>query len=142
MTVIDTLRAAHLELRRAVPAKRRAAHQEEGKLAAAFREAMQLWDQMKEKGGTLADLTKGLEHVLRSSWPKGECACPRCRFQCPYCEDTGAKFEQRPARIYAGRMVNVVVPCVCQNGRRFIEKPRGGGDFTAAGKSKPTRVGR
>lgn len=142
MSAIDTLREAHQALRRAVPVKRRAAHQAEGKLAAAFREAMVMWDQLKAKGGTLADLTGGLEHVLRAAWPKGECACPRCRWACPYCEDTGAKFEQRPARIYGGRLVSVVVPCSCPNGRRFIETPKGGADFKAAGKTGPSRVGR
>lgn len=142
MMVIDALRNAHQELRKAVPAKRRAAHKDEGKLAAAFREAMVMWDQMKAKGGTLADLTKGLEQVLRHAWPTGECGCHRCRWQCPYCEDTGAIFEQRPARIYGGRMVTVVVPCRCPNGRRFVDVPRGGADFKAAGKTSPTRVGR
>ena len=142
MTVIDTLRQAHQELRKAVPKKRLAAHKDEGTLAAAFREAMAFWDQMKAKGGTLAELTAGLEHVLRAAWPKGECACPRCRWQCPYCEDTGARFEKRPARIYGGRLVDVVVPCSCPNGRRFVPASRGGADFTAAGKTGPTRVGR
>lgn len=142
MTAIDVLRQAHQQLRKDVPAKRRAAHKDEGRLAAAFREAMVMWDQLKAKGGTLADLTSGLERVLRGAWPTGECACPRCRWTCPYCEDTGAIFEQRPTRIYAGRMVSVVVPCRCANGRRFVPAQKGGGDFTAAGKTGPSRVGR
>lgn len=142
MTVIDALRNAHHELRKAVPAKRRAAHKDEGKLAKAFREAMVLWDEMKAKGGTLTDLTASLAQVLRHAWPIGECACPRCRWQCPYCDDTGAIFEQRPARIYSGRLTTYVVPCKCPSGRRFIETPKSGADFKAAGKTNPTRVGR
>lgn len=142
MNTIDTLRAAHQELRKAVPVKRRAAHKDEGKLAAAFREAMRFWDELKAKGGTISDLTAGLETTLRAAWPKGDCACPRCRWSCPYCEDTGARFEQRPARIYGGRLVMVVVPCSCQNGRRFVDVPKGGADFKAAGKTGPSRVGR
>lgn len=140
MNTIDILREAHQALRAAVPAKRKRAHQTEGKLAAAFREAMELWDDMKSKGGTLLDLTAGLERIFRSTWPKGECSCPRCRWTCRECEDTGALFERRPAAIYGGRIVDVVVPCHCANGRRFMPKPRFSDDFKSAGKT--TRAGR
>lgn len=143
MNVPDALRIAHKELQRAVLPARRKAKATEGKLAASFAEAMRFWDRMKADGGTLADLTKGLAAVLKDAWPMGECGCPRCRFQCFYCEDTGAKWEQRPARIYGGKPTGIVVPCSCDRGGRFREKQRGSEDFTAAGRSKsPTRVGR
>lgn len=144
MSLIDDLRHAHEALRAAVLLQRKKAHKEDGKLAKAFREAMEMWDDMKAKGATLAEFIPGLENVLRQAWMKsdGDCACPRCRWACPYCEDIGAIFEERPVRIYAGRTATFVVPCRCPKGARFIEKPRGGDDFRAAGKTGPTRVGR
>ncbi len=144
MTAFDAVQAAHQALRRAVPAARRKAHGELGPLASAFRDAMALYDQMKAKGSTLADFTAGLKTMFKDLWPKGECSCPRCRWTCQHCEDTGAIFEKRPARIYGGQMVNVVVPCSCEKGRLFRPKPvMGPDDFTAAGRSKSMgRVGR
>lgn len=131
-------------LRKEVRAKRKTAKQTEGKLATAFREAMRFWDQLKAKGGTLTDLADGLEHVLRGAWQAQEvCRCHRCLTLCPYCQDTGARYEKRPARLYGGMLLDVVVPCSCERGRQFRPKPeRSAEDFTAAGKSKPTRVGR
>lgn len=142
MTAFDPLLTAHLEMRELAREKRRAAQHETGKLATAFREAMAYWDTLKAQGGTLADLIGGLKQVLKDAWPKGECACPRCRWICQDCEDTGALFQQRPARIYGGRLVSVVVPCHCSAGRRYVPKRRDPADFTQAGKAKPTRVGR
>lgn len=138
----DPLRMAHAELRKAVGPKRRAAHKDEGKLAAAFREAMAMWDALKAKGGTMADLVKGLEATLRESWPRGECACPRCRWACRDCEDTGARWGKVPARLYGGRLVDVVTPCHCGMGARFLPKQKFDEDFRSAGKSKMTKVGR
>jgi hypothetical protein len=142
MTAFDALLTAHLEMRKHAREQRRAAKKTTGKLASAFMDAMAYWDGLKAKGGTLDDLTNGLRGVLKEAWPKGECSCPRCRWSCPRCEDTGAIFEQRPARIYGGKLVTVVVPCTCPAGRRFVPASRGSEDFTQAGKTKPTRIGR
>lgn len=90
----------------------------------------------------MADLFAGLESMIREHWPRGECGCPRCRWTCLACEDTGAVFEKRPARIYGGQLVNVVVPCVCPRGQRFMPKRADEDDFRSAARSKPTRMGR
>jgi hypothetical protein len=145
--VSDDLRTEHQELRRAVPAARRAAHKIEGKLGAAFREAMEIWDRQKADGVSFLERLKGLDALIRDVWPKGECSCPRCRWVCQSCQDTGANYEKRPARIYGGMLVEYVVPCACERGRRFMEKPKADpGDFTQAARSKPrttmTRMGR
>lgn len=142
MTSLDALNVAHDALRKAVRPARKQAHKTEGKLASAFRDAMRYWDELKARGGTLTDLVKGLEQVLRDVWPKGECSCPRCRWACQDCEDTGAMWQKRPARIYGGRMVDVIVPCHCARGVRFMPASKGPDDFAKAGRSKPTRIGR
>lgn len=142
MTFIDPLKQAHDLLRAAVGPSRKLAHKVEGKLATAFREAMHLWDALKAKGGTMTDLVAGLEQTLRQHWPKGECGCPRCRWTCRDCEDIGAIFERRSARIYGGQMVSVVVPCHCLKGNRFRPKAVDQDDFRQAARSKPTRIGR
>ena len=138
MSVSDQVREAHQALKRAVGPKRAAAHREEGPLAASFRAAMDIWRRMDADGVAFPDRCKALEQTLRASWPLGTCRCPRCFWRCQDCQDTGALIESRPAAIYGGALVDVVVPCHCEKGRMFMPKQARESDFTAAGKtSKP-----
>ncbi len=144
MNVIDTLRQAHQELRRAVPSARRKAAKDEGRLSASFREAMLLWDQQKASGVPLADRLKGLDGLLRQVWPFTR----EWKFLCEQCNDYGLIMADCPGDATCGRSRPHLPhdygrPCWCAKGRAFQPKPqRNPDDFTQAGRSKPTRVGR
>jgi hypothetical protein len=144
MTAIDALRQAHQLLRKAVPQSRRKAHQTEGKLASAFRDAMHLWDQLKANGGTLADFLPGLERTLRDAWPQTR----EWKFLCSQCSDYGLVMAVCPGDATCGRTRphlphDFGTPCWCEPGKRYRVKPKPSpDDFTQAGRSKPTRVGR
>lgn len=140
----DPIRQAHQELRKAVPAARRKAHATEGALAAAFREAMVLWDQQKAAGASFADRLKGLDALIRQVWPFTR----EWKFLCDGCSDYGLVMSNCPGDATCGRGKQHLPhefgkPCWCSLGSRFKEKPRHADDFTQAGRSKqPTRVGR
>lgn len=169
LTDEERIRHAEAELwalRKSVKKKRKDASKTDGKLATAFREAMRLWDTLKANGGTIADLTAGLEQVLRVAWPKTR----EWHYTCTNCSDSGlvmhvceagARCNGISTRIdspgatpgkyrrlcaqdpHSSYEHEYGLPCFCDRGRRFHDKPaRGGDDFTAAGKSKPTRLGR
>ncbi len=137
----DPLREAHQELRKAVPINRRHAAREDGHLHALGRETFRIMDAMKANGETFAQRCEYLIGVLKAILkPVGEpCGCPRCRWACRECEDTGAMLERRPASIYGGKLVDVVAPCHCPKGGRFRPPSRSEDDFTAAGKTKKQR---
>lgn len=113
-------------------------------LGTVLAEAVELASKMRASGMGEAEITGALEQTLRAVWPKGSCACPRCRWVCRECEDTGAIIERQPARIYGGRLVDVAVPCHCEKGRWFRPKSRTAEDAIAnAARTRPmTRVGR
>lgn len=144
MSTIDTLRQAHQLLRQAVPGARRKAHQVEGKLASAFRDAMRVWDQLKANGGTLRDFLPGLERVLREAWPQTR----PWKYLCDRCDDYGLQLTECAGDATCGRsrahLPHVFgTPCWCSQGARYREQPKpAADDFTQAGRSKPSRVGR
>jgi hypothetical protein len=165
MTVTDALKAAHDLVRRSVVRKRKAAHLTEGGLASQFAEALDVMDAQKAAGVPFDERVKGLEGVLRASWPQTR----EWHYVCERCEDTGWWFRictpelscGRPFRLpgasgddYTGRGRcspghTYVQPCpTCEKGesrrRGLMHQPRPANpeDFTQAGKSKPTRVGR
>lgn len=147
MTDDERIRQAEAELfalRKRAKTKRKEGKKEYGKLATAFREAMVLWDKLKANGGTLADLTGGLEHVLRGVWPYTR----EWHYLCVQCDDHGLMIGSCPGDATCGRTKahgphEFGRPCWCDKGRPFRDKPKPSAeDFTAAGKSKPTRIGR
>lgn len=166
MSITDVVREAHQQLRKAVPALRRKAHAAEGQLAAAFREAMQYVDQQREAGVPRDERLKGLDAVLREAWPKGR--VEPWKYLCERCGDTGWEPKQCTSATPCGRPFTLpgqasddgtgrgrcapnhdyVVPCWCEKGQGFrrglMKQPRpvSGDDFTQAGRTKPTKVGR
>ncbi len=123
---------------------RREAHRAEGTLAATVREAMRLWDVQKADGLSRAERLAGLERTIRAAWPftrEWKYLHEDCldlgivMHTCDGDDSCGRHFAHLP-HVY-GR------PCWCSLGAKFRGKPKpSGDDFTQAGKSKPTRVGR
>jgi hypothetical protein len=169
LTDDERIRQAEAELwalRKSVKRKRKDAHKSEGKLAAAFREAMQMIDAQKAEGVPFAQRIQGLEAVLRQVWPQTRA----WHYTCDACNDSGLVMRvcQRGARCNGistridgpggtpGKYRRLCAidplsdyeheygtPCFCERGRRFRDAPKAGpDDFKDAGKSKPTRIGR
>lgn len=160
MTVLDVLREAHKLLQKAVPGIRRKAHQAEGRLAAAFLAAMDIVDQRAADGVPAPERYQGLEGVMRDAWPQVR----EWKYLCDRCDDTGLVMalcregarcdgistltDPKKARLCTKDPTGTYqhtygTPCWCAKGDRFRNKPRPSAeDFTAAGKSKPTRFGR
>ncbi len=158
----DALREAHKALKKAVPKLRRDAHQTEGKLASAFRQALTLIDSQREAGVSREERLQGLDAVLRDAWP----TVRPWKYVCQRCDDVGwapaictpDRPCGRPFRLsgsagddYTGRGRctpghDYVEPCLCSKGqdfRRQLLKQRRPEDFAqAAARTKPTKVGR
>lgn len=93
-------------------------------------------------------IAQATERVVRDAW---EPLVPDQRFwpvqhtlaRCVYCDGTGLMLRFN-VKNRLGLMVTEGEPCRCPKGARFIEKPKGTDDHTAAGKvQKPmTRFGR
>lgn len=158
------LAAAFSVLQGAVRQARRQAKKTLGPLAETYQAAMRIWDTQKADGVSVADRQRDLEKTLRMAWPQIR---PWVYF-CDRCSDTG--WEHRVCREGArcgrpfklpgqraddftgqgkcGETHDYVVPCWCEKGRLkraalMNEPPQGDPkDFAAAGKSKPTRIGR
>lgn len=169
MTDDERIRQAEADLwalRKSVRRKRKDAHKAEGKLGAAFVEAMKILDAQKAAGVPFLDRIRGLEQVLRHVWPQTR----EWHYLCEQCRDSGlvmhvcrkgarcdgisTRIDSPGARPGKYRRLcaqdpqsdyehDYGTPCACDRGRRFREGPKPGPeDFTAAGKSKPTRIGR
>src|SRR5262245_9718942 len=95
-----------------------------------------LWDAVT---AALEDRDQGtaLDDAVRDHWPQGR----EWKYLCNACGDTGLIIEQRPARIYGGKLVDVGVPCHCRLGARFRPRPVAApaNDDAAAGKKSPTK---
>lgn len=113
-------------------------------LGKTFVAAMQLWDQQKADGVTREDRLICLERTLRAAWPQTR----EWKFLCQNCRDYGLVIAPCVGDASCGRAKTHLLhdygtPCWCSAGQRFREKPKPSAeDFTAAGRSKPTRVGR
>ncbi len=147
MSVVDLLKTAHQQLRKAVPGLRLKARKDEGKLAAAFREAMQIMDAQKAEGVPFTERVKGLDAVLRGVWPFTR----EWKYVCTQCDDYGLVIGECAGDATCGRhrlhlRHSFGTPCWCSLGERFKTHKPSADDFTAAGKSKPrpgpTRIGR
>lgn len=150
----DALGLAHQMLRAGVPGKRRAAHKDEGNLAASFRQAMVFWDAQKADGGSLEDRAADMEKTLRQVWPFER----EWHYLCAQCLDTGlilyecaGEFDRLCDRTNVHGAHFFGRPChICDKGMRFRERNRNQSseDFTSAGKGKKrqasgfSRVGR
>lgn len=169
LTDEDRIRQAEAELwalKKRVKKARKDAKKTEGKLATAFVDAIKILDAQKVAGVPFLERIKGLEGVLRAVWPQTR----EWHYGCTACHDSGlvmhvckagARCDGISTRIDSpgarpGKYRRLCAqdpqstyeheygtPCFCDRGRRFREVPKlGAEDFTAAGKSKPTRVGR
>jgi hypothetical protein len=124
--------------------RRREAAKVEGPLAKAFRETMLIWDVQKADGVSLVDRLAGLTRVLQDAWPRDR----EWKYLCANCSDYGLVLHDCAGDATCGRSKPHLPhgfgePCWCSLGARFRAKPKPTAeDFTAAGKSKPTRVGR
>ena len=113
-------------------------------LGKTFVAAMELWDGQKANGVTIEDRLICLERTLRAAWPQTR----EWKFLCQNCRDYGLVIEQCAGDATCGRdrphlPHDYGTPCWCSAGQRFRERPKPSPeDFTAAGQSKPTRIGR
>lgn len=141
----DPLGQEHAAKRAGVAGARRKAHVEEGALAATHRAALELWDRQKRDGLSLADRLRGLEKTLRLVWPKGREA--DWKSLCTNCRDYGLVMHDCPGDATCSRTKPHLPheygePCWCQLGARFKVQTKRAQDFTEAGQSRPTKVGR
>lgn len=127
--------------RKAIYAKRNAFQAVAGLFVRTMRQAMDAYRQARAEGVERDDAIKGLEHVIRETWPK-----PATKFppQCDLCEDTG--YQEHVCRQYARcerRTCNqkgeawqhlFVRPCECAKGVRFEPTSRPVADLAAVGR--------
>lgn len=115
-----------------------------GTLAQTVMEAMKFWDEQKADGVPLADRQRNLLGVLMVAWPQVR----EWKFLCQNCFDTGLVMANCDGDATCGRSKvhlshEFGTPCWCSLGSRFKQKqPPTPEDFTQAGRSKPTRIGR
>lgn len=138
----DALALAHHLLRAGVAGRRKAAHKEEGKLAASFRQAMIFWDAQKADGGSFEDRSADMEKTLREVWPFER----EWHYLCGQCRDTGlilyecpGEFNRTCDRTSIHGAHHFGRPChICDKGMRFHERSHGqqSEDFTSAGKGR------
>jgi hypothetical protein len=136
----------------------------EGQLAATFREAMRLSDQMKAQGATREERDAFVAKALQAAWPKGR--EQPWHYLCEVCGDSGWRIRTcvaqscgRPFKLpgqasddhtgqgTCGPNHNYAEPCWCAKGRiqrECLFKQRAPEDVMAraAKTSKPTKVGR
>lgn len=125
----DLLRQEHESLQRAVKLSRRQFEASpDSAFVKAMREAMDDYSAMRKAGVSRDDAVKGLEAVLRATWPK-----PPSRFDsnCHGCEDTGWRLMACWEQQRCGRRTCADNPalehgyataCECDKGARF--RPR------------------
>ena len=114
-------------------------------LGKTFVAAMELWDGQKANGVTLEDRLICLERMLRAAWPQTR----EWKFLCNTCRDYGLDMGECDGQSgTCGKQHRHLshefgTPCWCSAGQKFRKQPKPSAeDFTAAGKSTPTRVGR
>lgn len=136
---LDSLRAAHQELRKAVPSQRRTAAKQDGDLHALGREVFQIWDRMKANGESFQDRCAYLVGILKQILKHGR----EWKYLCARCDDYGLEISECPGDATCGRHRphlphSFGSPCVCAKGRAFEPKVKDvhPEDFTAAGKTK------
>ena len=78
-------RAKRLTLRKAVGSLRRDFTKTHGLLSRTVTDAMELWDEQKAGGVSLADRQRGLLGVLQDAWPQVR----EWKYLCQNCNDTG-----------------------------------------------------
>lgn len=117
-----------------------------GPLAQVFMEAMRVWDADKAGGMPLTERFRNLEQTLRAAWPQTR----EWKYLCRACADVGLEMHVCPGlkdatcgRTNPHYAHEFGTPCWCSAGQRFREKAKPtADDFTMAGKSKPTKLGR
>ena len=92
-------------------------------------DAMTQYLTMRREGVARDDAVKGLEAVLRDSWPTATTKFPP---HCDHCEDTGVEDRVCEPYFRCGRRVcqergeewehRYVVPCSCAQGQRYYPK--------------------
>lgn len=153
----DALRQEHESLQRAVQLSRRQfTVAPESAFVRAMLDAMDDYARVRKEGVSREDGVRGIEQVLRATWPK-----PPSKFSagCEGCEDTGWReltcwSEHRCGRQscvegHPSREHRYVEPCGCEKGDRFRPRVHVADDEIAAvgrtRKAKPrgfTRFGR
>jgi len=108
----------------------------DGQLSEAFRHAMQLRREMRERGATETECRTAVERILRANWPvppehewPWHTRLPRCM----HCNGYGLVIRTVVNRLKC--TVEEGTPCTCQQGARYLDKPKMDADFTAAGKA-------
>lgn len=96
-------------------------------LGSLVRQAIEIRDQLKAAGMTGADLDRGMETVLRESWPKPADRTEPWHDACSNCRDYGLEMHQCPGDATCGRHRRHPPheygrPCWCPLGRKFNEK--------------------
>lgn len=134
--------------RKAIYAKRKDFTAAFGSFVRTMRDAMTGYLGMRAQGVEREDAIKGLESVIRDTWPKPTTKYPPA---CDLCEDTG--YQQHLCRQYARcERVNCnqkgeswqhlyVRPCECVKGQRFEPKARYTPELATVGKVAKKRGG-
>lgn len=96
-------------------------------LGAMVRQAIETRDKLKADGMTGADLERGLEAVLRDSWPKPADRTEPWHDGCSNCRDYGLEMHTCPGDATCGRRRvhpphEYGRPCWCPLGRKFHDK--------------------
>lgn len=107
-------------------------------------EALTIRDQLKAGGMVGDELDRGLEAVLRDTWPKPKGRTEPWHDVCDACRDYGLEMHWCPGDVTCGR-VKVHAeheygrPCWCKAGRKHHEKaiPTEEDAVTLAAKRKP-----
>jgi hypothetical protein len=135
---------AHQQARGIIRSDRKRAHRETGHLAKCFAAAMQIWADQRAAGVSFRDRLVGLTQTLRAAWPQTR----EWKYLCQQCDDYGLVMRACPGDTTCGRHHPHLphefgTPCWCDHGRRHRERQKPSAeDFTAAGKSRPTKLGR
>jgi hypothetical protein len=93
-------------------------------LGATVREALRLAALMKADGVPHAEIDATLERTLRAAWP----FVREWKYLCSACGDCGARWRCCPEtpceRQQPHAPHSYVMPCVCTEGARYVEKPK------------------
>ena len=138
------LAAAFRSLQGSVRRARQSTQAQLGPLAKTYVAAMAQWDAQKAAGVSQEDRLICLEKTLRAAWPQTR----EWKYLCQTCADHGLEMATCDGR--SGRCGRsnphlaheFGTACWCAAGERFRAKPKPAEDFTAAGRSQLTRIGR
>lgn len=105
-------------------------------LAATFKAAIAMWEDMRKDGTPVRECAKALERSLRAAWPQTDerewphwARVPRCM----HCNGYGLIIRTVTNRL--GCVVDEGTPCSCHLGAKYHDKPKAEADYTAAGKT-------